>query len=157
MVGYGQLGKYLVNAIRRDPLCSDFIELAFVWNRTDAAVASDSNVPPHCHLKNLENFADMGADLIVEVAHPSITQEYGHIFLEKADYMVHTTLHCIAVVLERYSLLIFFILYNKIGSPTALADQGTEARILGAANSIEWKTGLYIPTGALWGARDIQV
>jgi len=31
-----------------------------------------------------------GADLIVEVAHPVITETYGEKFLHEADYMVNT-------------------------------------------------------------------
>lgn len=41
---------------------------------------------------------------------------------------------------------------EKVGSPTALADQQVEDSLRKAANI----HGLYIPAGALWGGHDIQ-
>ena len=101
VVGYGSLGKYLVKAILTDAKVSARLELAFVWNRTFAKVAGDSSIPEKCKLENLDDFAASKPDLIVEVAHPLITKEYGARFLAVADYMP--------------------------GSPTALADRACEA------------------------------
>ncbi|CAL1546682.1 unnamed protein product [Lymnaea stagnalis] len=120
IVGYGHLGQYLVTEIqkRKD------LELAFVWNRTQHAlkgIVSDDLI-----LDDLDSFKDRDVDLIVEVAHPSITQKFGTSFLEHADYMV--------------------------GSPTALADADLEKNLRLAAASY----GLYIPSGAFWGGEDIQ-
>jgi len=65
----------------------------------------------------------------VEVAHPLIVAEYGESFLEHADFMV--------------------------GSPTVFADAGVELRLRKSAkNSVGH--GCYIPSGALWGAQDIE-
>lgn len=120
IVGYGHLGQYLVQQV----LSRDDVELAFVWNRTVSTLSGQ--VEEHYILHDLEKFADRGADLIVEVAHPCITQTYGDRFLAHADYM--------------------------IGSPTAMADVKTERKLREAAN----QHGLYVPSGALWGGEDIR-
>ena len=41
-----------------------------------------------------------------------------------------------------------------LGSPTALADAKVENRLKNAAT--KYKTGLYVPSGALWGGEDIR-
>ncbi|XP_074872228.1 aspartate dehydrogenase domain-containing protein isoform X1 [Carettochelys insculpta] len=66
--------------------------------------------------------------LLVEVAHPCIARDHGEAFLSGADFMV--------------------------GSPTALADPATEARLREAAQ--RGGHTLYVPRGALWGGEDIQ-
>lgn len=117
MVGYGALGRYLAKEVEE----RDGLELVWVWNRTPVA-----DLPNHLVLNNL-NECDKGApDLIVEVAHPDVTREYGARFLEVADFM--------------------------IGSPAALAEPNLE-QILGSAAT---KHALYVPTGALWGGEDIR-
>lgn len=120
IVGYGHLGQYLVQQV----LSRDDVELAFVWNRTVSALSG--NVDKQFILENLEEFPARNADLIVEVAHPCITQNYGETFLAHGDYM--------------------------IGSPTAMADVETERKLRTAART----HGLYIPSGALWGGEDIR-
>lgn len=120
IVGYGHLGKYLVDQV----LSRDDVELAFVWNRTKSAL--DGNVDQQYILADLTDFKTTNADLIVEVAHPSITRDFGPQFLASADYM--------------------------IGSPTAMADADIEQRLSAAAN----QNGLYVPAGALWGGEDIR-
>ncbi|KAL6053947.1 Aspartate dehydrogenase domain-containing protein [Balamuthia mandrillaris] len=141
VVGYGSLGQYLVSAILQDPKISQEVELAFVWNRTVSKITEDTenHIPPHLILHNLENFASKKADLIVEVAHPSISLQYGEAFLREADYFV--------------------------GSPTVLADPILERQLrqvladnnAGRSRSRgRRKTNLYVPAGAFWGAHDIQ-
>ncbi|KAK7481556.1 hypothetical protein BaRGS_00027205 [Batillaria attramentaria] len=120
IVGYGHLGQYLVEKIKGQP----DLELAFVWNRTTAAL--DGRVEADKTLRQLGDFADFGAELIVEVAHPSISHQYGAAFLSSADYM--------------------------IGSPTAMASSDTETALRSAAS----KHGLYVPSGAFWGGEDIK-
>jgi predicted dinucleotide-utilizing enzyme len=68
------------------------------------------------------------ADLIVEVCHPAVVAEWGSRFLEHADLMV--------------------------GSPTAFADEQVERTLRQAAET--GCHGLYVPSGALWGAADIK-
>ena len=106
------------------------LELAFVCEPINAsAVREDPSLPPEVALDDLADFQSKGADLIVEVAHPSISSRYGSAFLQHADYLA--------------------------ASVTAFADSETEAALRKAASSPE-QNGLYIPSGALWGARDIQ-
>lgn len=45
-------------------------------------------VPDSLILHELTECSSKSPDLIVEVAHPSITAQYGGIFLESSDYMV---------------------------------------------------------------------
>ncbi|XP_064612812.1 aspartate dehydrogenase domain-containing protein-like [Liolophura sinensis] len=120
IVGYGHLGQYLVDAILENPS----LELAFVWNRSKTVF--EGKVKPDYILEDLSAFRDRKADLIIEVAHPGISFQYGAEFLTQTDYMV--------------------------GSPTALASAELEGQLRSAAV----KHGLYIPVGALWGADDVQ-
>ncbi|XP_077995667.1 aspartate dehydrogenase domain-containing protein-like [Glandiceps talaboti] len=121
IVGYGHLGQYLVKVIEER---GNDLELVFVWNRTVDTLKG--KVDDKYILEDLAAFADRKADLIVEVAHPSISNEYGEAFLQVADYMV--------------------------GSPTTFANQEVEDRLRAAAKH----HGLYIPSGALWGGNDIK-
>jgi len=77
-------------------------------------------------LENLDDIHLRDVDLVVEVAHSDITEKYGESILEFSDYM--------------------------IGSPTALSNPETERRLRRAAT----RHSLYIPSGALWGADDIN-
>lgn len=130
IVGYGSLGQYLAKALLQEGqqnFNGKKFELAFVWNRTLEKVKAD--LPEHFVLEDLDKFAEKKANLIVEVAHPTITRSHGVQFLKYADYF--------------------------IGSPTALADPEIEAALRQEANN---KTGfgLYVPCGALWGIFDIE-
>ncbi|XP_070572511.1 aspartate dehydrogenase domain-containing protein-like [Ptychodera flava] len=120
IVGYGKLGQYLVKEVQE----RDDLEIAFVWNRSASALKE--KVPDKDILEDLAKFPERNADLIVEVAHPSISAQYGEAFLQYADYMV--------------------------GSPTALANQDVEDKLRAAAKN----HGMYIPIGAFWGGEDIQ-
>ncbi|KAK0047729.1 L-aspartate dehydrogenase [Biomphalaria pfeifferi] len=120
IVGFGHLGQYLFSEIKK----RNDLELVFVWNRSAAALIG--HVPEELILHDLNDFKNRCADLIIEVAHPTITQEYGPLFLQHADYM--------------------------IGSPTALADTRLETSLRSAAT----KHGLYITQGAFWGGEDIR-
>ncbi len=81
IIGYGKLGRFLVEGLRGDPEH----EVAFVWNRRREAL---EGLPAELVLDDLFGVAERAADLIVEVAHPAITWEHGERFLEQADYMV---------------------------------------------------------------------
>lgn len=120
IVGFGHLGQFLYNAVAE----SDDLEIAFVWNRSVETLKG--KVPEEIILRDLAEFAERKADLIVEVAHPVISNKYGEAFLANADYMV--------------------------GSPTALADQEVEDKLRAAAKH----HGMYVPSGAFWGGNDIQ-
>ena len=70
IVGYGHLGKFLVDAVAKN----DDLELAFVWNRTKAAFEG-SGLQKDVILNNLEDCAVKKPDLIVEVSHPIVVKQ----------------------------------------------------------------------------------
>ena len=76
VVGYGKLGQFLVEQILSDPT----LELAFVWNRTPQVL--EGKVAENYIITDLKNCASYTPDIIVEVAHPCISKEYGTFFLE---------------------------------------------------------------------------
>lgn len=70
IVGYGHLGKFLTEAILKNPS----LELAFVWNRTKAAFEG-SDLDQSLILGSLEDCASKNPNLIVEVSHPVVVKE----------------------------------------------------------------------------------
>ncbi len=119
IVGYGKLGQHLCASIQR----AEDLELAFVWNRNPSAIGS--NIPDSKKITDLHQCTNTPCDLIVEVAHPIISKQWGELFLSHCDYM--------------------------IGSPTALADRETEEKLLNTPQ----KHGIYIPRGALPGLEEV--
>ena len=130
IVGYGALGQYLTNFVLSEEGQSAGMELAFVWNRTPQKVLDDPD--PRIQsalLTDLVDFATKSPTMIVEVAHPSITVNYGAAFMNYgADYFC--------------------------GSPTVFANLAVEQAMREAAN--KGVASLYLPAGALWGSNDIQ-
>jgi aspartate dehydrogenase len=122
IVGFGTIGRGCFERIEGG--VAPGLEVAFVYNRSPAALAA---VPAGKVLSRLEDFAERGADLIVETAHPEITRRFGAEFLRCVDYMPL--------------------------SVTALADPDTEKRLLAAAADSGRR--LLIPHGALIGADDL--
>lgn len=130
IVGFGHLGQFLYEKISVDPIVSHSLEVGFVWNRTNDKISSyggPSKVPASLILDDLDNVGNFKVDIIAEVSHPDIATKYGPKFLEHANLF--------------------------IGSPTALANESFEKTLKQAASD---KYGVYIPSGALWGADDIQ-
>lgn len=125
IVGFGAVGQCLFRAIRERPKIASVAEVAFVWNRT--AEKMDGIVDERLQLKDLSEVDSVDVDLIVEVAHPSISETHGVAFLRCADYL--------------------------IGSPCALASSAMRSTLAVAANG---DNALYVPAGALWGAVDLQ-
>ncbi|KAG8546164.1 hypothetical protein GDO81_019660 [Engystomops pustulosus] len=142
---------YLVDQIQREGEKYN-VELAFVWNRTTKNM--EKGVKQHLQLHNLEEVKERRADLIVEVAHPSIVRTHGEHFLSAAHLLVggFGLLVDGAVGLGEAGDL--FPLFFQVGSPTALADEDTERRLRGRAKMCGHT--LYIPSGALWGGEDIM-
>lgn len=129
VVGYGHLGKYLVEKILQDDAAKEKLEIAFVWNRTASKISEDGLVPPELICHDLDDFERFGADIIAEVSHPSISVKYGPRFVRAANFFV--------------------------GSPTAFADTAYETEMRKVADEPNGH-GVYVPAGALWGAQDIQ-
>ena len=122
IVGYGKLGQHLVRTVTD---AAD-LELAFVWNRDPAGIGPE--IPAEQRLGQLEDFAQFEPDLVVEVAHPTITWEHGARFLSHCNYLA--------------------------GSPTAFARDGVEDEMRKRADNGEGR-GLYIPRGALPGLSEV--
>ncbi|XP_049643028.1 aspartate dehydrogenase domain-containing protein [Suncus etruscus] len=124
VLGFGRLGQSLVShLLSQGPDLG--LELVFVWNRNPDRMAG--LVPPSLQLQNLAELGERHPDLVVEVAHPKITQEFGGGILQHADLLV--------------------------GSPSALADASTEQQLLEASG--RWGHSVFVARGALWGTEDI--
>jgi aspartate dehydrogenase len=128
IVGFGNLGKFLFEKIIGEEKLRERFEIAFVWNRTVERVREDKRITEDQILESLSDFQTKNPTLIVEVSHPKIIAEFGTAFLQYADLFV--------------------------GSPTAFADESIEQNLRKIAK--EGRHGCYIPSGALWGAEDIQ-
>ncbi|PRP84651.1 hypothetical protein PROFUN_07901 [Planoprotostelium fungivorum] len=130
IVGFGALGQYLSRALLEDDLLRNRCELVFVWNRSKEKILESTtpSIPAHLILEDLSDFASRQADLIVEVCHPEITQQWASKFLQHSDVMV--------------------------GSPTAFASVSFHDGVKEAVK--QHGRSVYVPSGALWGAEDIQ-
>ena len=122
IVGYGKLGRHLAQVIHE----TEGVELAFVWNRDPNGIGSE--IASDQRLERLEEFERFHPNLVVEVAHPIITWEYGARFLSHCDYLA--------------------------GSPTAFAKGRIEEQMRTLANQNQGH-GLYIPRGALPGLNEV--
>lgn len=85
------------------------------------------SVPPALQLQTLSAFGKRHPDLVVEVAHPQIIHDFGAQILQQADLLV--------------------------GSPSALADPGTEQQLREASQC--HGHAVFVARGALWGCEDI--
>jgi aspartate dehydrogenase len=122
IIGFGYIGRFIYEQIQSDD--SD-LEVAFVWNRSTEKIA---DLPQHLVLNDLADFADCNPDLILELAHPTISAEYGEAFLSSTNYMML--------------------------SVTAMADQKLADKLEDTA--LQNGTNLFIPHGALIGVESLQ-
>ncbi len=83
IIGYGFIGRHLYQRIMSG--AEPGVSVAFVWNRSRGKM---TNVPLGLILGDLAHFAERRADLILEVAHPSVTRLHGAEFLQHADYLL---------------------------------------------------------------------
>ena len=131
ILGYGSVGQFLVEQIQTNATIAQQLELAFVWNRSAARFVGselDQNLVFSGDLPEAWRDVQKRAiqvDLLIEVAHPMIVQQYGAELLHSCDLLV--------------------------SSVTALAAANTEEALRAAANP----HGVYIPSGAGWGLADI--
>jgi aspartate dehydrogenase len=130
IIGFGKVGQYLADAVLRNPRSQNLLELAFVCDSfAPNTLANSSVVPDELKTYNIDTIEEFKADLIVEVAHPSITKLHGPRLLKSADYYVAST--------------------------TAFADINTEFAMMQEADRSSGKA-IYASVGALFGAHDIQ-
>ena len=121
VVGYGYIGRSIVERIGQS---GGRFETAFVHNRSPEALAG---LDPTLRLDDLGKAAERRPDLIVECAHPGVTERFGASFLRVAGYMPL--------------------------SVTALADDALRAALEEAAE--ESGTSLFLPAGALLGGDEL--
>lgn len=123
ILGCGLLGQFLAEKITEDTR----LELVCVWDR-DEERSGDllAKVPGVYFTENIEDVKKLKPDIVVEVAHPDVTRQYGEELLCMCDYM--------------------------IGSPSALADEDLHKRLTHTASH----HSLYVPSGAFWGGEDIR-
>jgi predicted dinucleotide-utilizing enzyme len=82
LVGYGQIGRAVHQMIDSNPQTG--MEVVFVHDQfTDAL----KDVPGELALEDLGQFENKSPDLIVEMAHPDVTRQWGKTILEKTNYM----------------------------------------------------------------------
>jgi predicted dinucleotide-utilizing enzyme len=80
IVGFGHLGQYLYENITKDEKLSKKFEIVFIWNRSVNKIPKE--IDSSLILEDLTKFSDFKPDIIVEVAHPKITEKYGVEFLK---------------------------------------------------------------------------
>ena len=88
IIGFGKVGNFLVEKILANP----DLELAFVCDLfAPQNVLSSQILPESAKKPNLDGFEDTKPDLIVEVAHPNVSKDYGARILRCCDYMIAST------------------------------------------------------------------
>jgi aspartate dehydrogenase len=122
LIGFGYIGSYIYDQITNRPELG--LEIAFVHDTEGEKIGG---LPAGVKLCDLEDFAKTKPDLVVEMAHPSVTVRWGENILSQTDYMPL--------------------------SVTAFADQALYDRLISAAK--ESGTCIYIPHGALVGLDSI--
>ncbi|MBN1490976.1 MAG: DUF108 domain-containing protein [Phycisphaerae bacterium] len=122
LVGMGGIGSYVYEQITTQPQLG--LEIAFV---SDISAERLKDLPPELVLDDPGQARERRPDLIVEMAHPDVTRQWGRAFLEYCDYMPL--------------------------SLTALADAQLHEAMLNTAGTAG--TCLYIPHGAAVGIDSI--
>ena len=123
LIGFGFVGERVYERIRREPELG--LEVAFVHNRNAARIEA---VPPALRLHGLDELHRFDADLVVEMAHPSYTRDWGEAILARSDYLPL--------------------------SVAALADDALRERLIERARAAG--TSLAIPHGALMGLDSLR-
>jgi predicted dinucleotide-utilizing enzyme len=122
LIGLGYIGRYVYEQIAARPELG--LEVAFVY---DLAADRLAGLPAEIVLPDVRAFASRQPDLVVEMAHPAVTRQFGEMFLRETDYMPL--------------------------SMTAFADEELQQRLLETAR--RRGTCLFIPHGAVVGLENI--
>ncbi len=122
LIGLGYVGRYVYEQISSRPELR--LEVAFVHDLVAERLAG---LPAELVLSDITLFASRRPDLVVEMAHPAVTRQFGELFLRETDYMPL--------------------------SMTAFADQGLQDRLLDTARRSD--TCLFVPHGAVVGLESI--
>ena len=110
LLGFGSLGQHLYEAITSDSSISSKMEVGYVWNRS-STVLDNYGVPENLRLNKLEDAPSLGADIVVEVSHPKVSQQLAVPVMKSGGNFV-------------------------VGSPTALADHDTEIEMRHTASQV---------------------
>ena len=122
LVGLGYVGRYVYEQISSRPELG--LEIAFVHELAAERVAG---LPSEVILPDLHAFASHRPDLVVEMAHPAVTRQFGELFLQETDYLPL--------------------------SMTAFADEALRQQLLETARRSG--TCLFVPHGAVVGLENI--
>ena len=122
LIGFGFIGARVYQRLQAQPELG--LEVAFVHNRNQARLAE---VPRELILDDLAGMPARRCDLVVEMAHPDYTRQWGETILAHADYLPL--------------------------SVTALADQALLERLTNQATRSAHR--LLIPHGALMGTDNL--
>ena len=82
LVGLGYIGRYVYEQITKQPELG--LEVAFVH---ELAADRLAGLPAEIVVPEIRDFASRRPDLVVEMAHPAVTCEFGELFLQETDYM----------------------------------------------------------------------
>ncbi len=122
LIGLGYIGRYVYEQISTRPELG--LEIAFIHEQAAERLAG---LPAEVVLPDIRNFAARRPDLVVEMAHPAVTRQFGEMFLQETDYMPL--------------------------SMTAFADEALQQRLLETARRS--RNCLFIPHGAVVGLENI--
>lgn len=122
IIGYGMIGRTLAQRVRE---MAGRMELAFVHARRREQADDISDT---LFLDDLSAFGSRKADIIVEAAHPTYTEEYADRFLAHSDYLPLST--------------------------SALTDEALLERLTDMAQA--HGTRLLLPAGALIGGEELS-
>ena len=122
LIGLGYIGRLVYEQLTTRPELG--LEVAFVHESAAERLAA---VPRELLLPDIKDFAAKRPDLVVEMAHPAVTRQYGELFLRETDYMPL--------------------------SMTAFADEGLQERLLETAR--QHGHHLLVPQGATVGLENI--
>ena len=122
LVGLGYIGRYVYEQITTRPELG--LEVAFVHEQATERLAG---LPAEIILPDIHDFASRQPGLVVEMAHPAVTRQFGEMFLQATGYMPL--------------------------SMTAFADEALQQRLLETARRSG--TCLFIPHGAVVGLENI--
>ncbi len=123
LLGFGFIGRQVAARIAAEPDAG--LQIAFVHNRSAAALEA---LPAALRLHDMEDFGRFDAELVVEMAHPAYTRQWGERILAAADYLPL--------------------------SVAALADDALRERLVAQATAAG--TTLAIPHGALMGLDSLR-
>ena len=129
ILGFGHLGQFIHAHFKNETnQSSNEFELVFVWNRSKEVFTNwKEELKEELIVSTIEEGLQRSPDLVVEVAHPNLIEEYAEQILDVCDLF--------------------------IGSPTALARASLEAVL--RKKTVQTGHVIYIGAGAFWGAEDI--